>query len=130
VRTDPFALYTGGDVAYATRQLEPFRLSEPDDVVAAGPEFMDKVFQLKPGEVAAVMNHDHSIAYVVRLVEHQYSPDELHNNYLAEAGIWPGMQIMAADRFQRLHRNLAAELVGSSLKWERTPDQLLDEEEE
>jgi hypothetical protein len=129
VRTDPFALYTGGDVAYATRQLEPFRLSEPDGVVAAGPDFMDKVFQLKPGEVAAVMNHDRSIAYVVRLVEHQMSPEELHNAYLAEAGIWPGMQIMAADRFQRLQRNLAAELVGESLKWERTPDQLVQDDE-
>jgi hypothetical protein len=129
VRTDPFALYTGGDVAYATRQLEPFRLSEPDGIVAAGPEFMDKVFQLKPGEVTAVLNHDHSIAYVVRLVEHQYPPEELHTAYLAEAGIWPGMQIMATDRFQRLQRNLAAELVGSSLKWERTPDQIVQDEE-
>jgi hypothetical protein len=131
VRTDPFALYTGGDVALASRQLEPFRLSEPAGVVAAGPEFMEKVFQLKDGEVTAVMNHDHSIAYVVRLVEHELSPEELRTAYLAEAATWPGMQIMTSDRYQRSLQMLGAEILErTGLKWKRSPDPLVQDEEE
>ncbi|HEY3394369.1 MAG TPA: hypothetical protein VGK58_16770 [Lacipirellulaceae bacterium] len=131
VRTDPFAMYTGGEIAYATRTMEPFRLSEPDGIVAAGPAFMDKVFQMKVGEVAAVMNHDRSTAYVVRLVEHAMPPDELRNAYLAEAAIWPGRQIMETDRFLQSQQLVAADILNSSgLKWERTPDELLEDEEE
>ena len=59
------------------------------------------------------------------------SPEELHTAYLAEAGTWPGMQIMTSDRFQRSQQMLAAEiLAGAGLKWERTPDQLVQNEEE
>ena len=124
-------MYTGGDIAYATtRHLEPYRLSEPDGIVAAGPEFMEKVFEMKVGDVAAVMNHDRSIAYIVRLVEHSLSPEELREAYLAEALIWPGNQIMASDRVQRSHQMLAEEIVSAyGVKWERVPDQLLEDEE-
>ncbi|HJQ79050.1 MAG TPA: hypothetical protein VJ828_03800 [Lacipirellulaceae bacterium] len=131
VRTDPFAMYTGGEIAYATRTIEPFRLSEPDGIVAAGPAFMDKVFEMKVGDVAAVMNHDRSIAYVVRLVEHAMPPEELRTAYLAEAAIWPGRQIMETDRFLRTRELVATDVLESSgLKWERTPDELLEDEEE
>jgi hypothetical protein len=132
VTTDPFAMYTGGDIAYATtRQLEPYRLSEPAGISAAGRDFMEKVFQLKVGEVAAVMNHDRSIAYVVRLVEHSKPPEELRTDYLAEAGIWPGQQIMTSDRVQRSYQMLTDDILKSyGVEWKRTADQLLEDEEE
>ena len=71
VKTDPFAFFTIGNVSRDTQQVQSFRLSEPDGIVAAGPEFMEKVFALKEGEVAAAPNHDHSIAYVAKIAEHQ-----------------------------------------------------------
>jgi hypothetical protein len=130
VRTDPFAMYTGGDIAYATRTIEPFRLSEPDGIIAAGPAFMEKVFKMKIGDVAAVMNHDRSIAYIVRLVEHALPTEELRSAYLAEAGIWPGRQILESDRFMRSRDLVASDVLESAgLDWVRTPDQVLDEDE-
>jgi hypothetical protein len=76
VRTDPFSWLTGGEVSRITGQQQPFRLSEPDGVVAAGPEFMQYVFDLDDGKAGATLNHDHSVAYVVRVADHQLSPEE------------------------------------------------------
>jgi hypothetical protein len=127
VRSDPFSRYTGGEVARDIQgqlRQNPFRLSEPDGVVAAGPEFMDKVFSLKDGEVGAVLNHDHSLAYVVRVAEHLLSPDALHDAYLTEAGNWPGIALMINDHARITSGLLAADLTTSrNLNWKRTPDQ-------
>lgn len=125
IRTDPFSRYTGGDVAFVggRTQQQPFRLSEPTGIVAAGPSFMDKVFSLKEGEVGAVLNHDQSIAYVVRVVQHELSEEELRNAYLAEANNWPGIGIMMNEHLQLGNRLLAEDvLAGRSLVWERDPD--------
>jgi hypothetical protein len=96
VRTDPFGWLTGGDVAFIGGQLrqQPYRMSEPDGLVAAGPELMDKVFTLDEGQTAAVLNHDHSIAYLLRLAEHQFAEDKLREMYLAEADTWNGERAM------------------------------------
>jgi hypothetical protein len=102
IRTDPFAELTGGDVSFIGGQLrqQPYRLSEPDNIVAAGPDFMKKVFSLDEGRAAAVLNHDHSIAYLVRLVEHQNSQDKLHEMFLVEADRWPGLNAMNSQHAQ------------------------------
>ena len=133
VRTDPFSHYTGGDVSLigTQRQQQPFRLSQPEGIVAAGPEFLDKVFELKQGEVGAIMNNDRSIAYVVRLAEHQESPEELHTAFLSEANLWPGARLMvnahAREAATQLVNNLTT---GANLKWERPPDQVERDEAE
>jgi hypothetical protein len=85
---------------------------------------MDKVFSLKNGEVGAVLNHDHSTAYVVRIAEHLMPPDALHDAYLAEAGNWPGIGLMNNDHAQISSSLLAADILKSrNLRWERDPDQ-------
>jgi hypothetical protein len=130
VRTDPFSQFTGGDVSLVDQRIQPFRLSQPEGIVAPGPEFMRRVFEMKPGQVAAVQNHDRSIAYVVRLVEHLDSPEELRAAYLSEANSWPGMRLMTTSHAQLAARLLVEDLVaGTGLKWERPPDQIEGEEE-
>ncbi|MEX2315773.1 MAG: hypothetical protein WD669_01385 [Pirellulales bacterium] len=108
VRTDPFAWLTGGEVALVDRQLQrrPYRLSEPDGIVAAGPEFMNKVFDLDDRQAAAVLNHDHSIAYVVRIVEHSNTEDKLREMYLGEADRWPGASTMIGQHAQAANQAL------------------------
>jgi hypothetical protein len=126
IRTDPFSRLTGGDVVLigGQPQLQPFRLSEPTGIVAAGQQFMDTVFGLKEGEVGSVLNHDRSIAYVVRVIEHQQTPDALHDAYLAEANIWPGLGIMMNEHRQLGTELLAADIFASrAVNWERDPDQ-------
>ncbi len=131
VRTDPFSQFTGGDVSLFSRQQQPLRLSQPDGIVAAGPDFMRRVSELKVGAVAAIMNHDRSIAYVVREVEHQDSPDELRSAYLTEANSWPGLRLMTGGHAQIAARLLVEDITtAAGLKWERPADQIEQDDEE
>ena len=126
VTTDPFSELTGGDVGFINGQFQrqPFRLSQPDKIVSAGPEFMKEVFKLKDGEVGAVLNHDHTIAYVVRMVEHQPSADELRTAYLAEANNWPGLDVKVQEHALEVAGNLRKDITdGSGLTWVRAADQ-------
>ena len=109
-RTDPFSELTGGDVGVVNGQIEqsPFRLSQPEGLHAPGPEFMEKVFQLKDGETAGLLSHDHTIAYVVRVVEHQPSINELRTAYLGEADTWSGLGNMIREPFSTSAINAAA----------------------
>ncbi|MCC7475962.1 MAG: hypothetical protein IT425_11235 [Pirellulales bacterium] len=132
VTTDPFAELTGGEISFVGGQFQPtpFRLSQPKVIEAAGPDFMKAVFELKEGGVAAVLNNDHSIAYVVRLVEHQPPHSELRSAYLAEANTWPGLTMMTQGHAE-VNQQL---LIGSVLKaakldWVRTPDRIENREE-
>ena len=126
VKTDPFAYLTIGSVSRDTQQVQSFRLSEPEGIVAAGPEFMEKVFNLKEGEVGAAPNHDHSIAYVVRIAEHQNTPAELPQAFLSEADTWYGVPAMARGRAQSAVRVVLADMLESAgVKWERDADQII-----
>ncbi len=129
VRTDPFSELTGGEVSPVTGQIQPLRISQPDGIVAAGPEFLKRVFELKEGDVAVVMNHNDSIAYIVRIVEHETPLPELHTAYLAEANNWLGEYAMI-----KMHRSeVAASLeqnvmARANLHWDRTPDKKAQDE--
>ncbi len=130
-KTDPFSYLTVGTISRDTQQVQSFRLSEPDGIVAAGPDFMEQIFNLKDGEVAAAPNHNKSIAYVVRIAEHQNSPEELQQAFLAEADNWYGVEAMARGRFQTAFRVVLADMLESvGVVWERDPDVPLREEPE
>jgi hypothetical protein len=128
VKTAPFAYLTVGSVARDTQQVQSFRLSEPDEIVAAGPEFMEKVFGLKDGGVGAVLNHDRSIAYVVRIAERQDTPAELRQAFLEEADTWYGIPSMTRDRYQLSRAVVLSEMLKSlGVEEERKLDVSLDE---
>lgn len=124
VETDAFALLTIGPVAPNARQV-PLRLSQPEPLVAPGPELLERVFTLKAGEVAAALNHDHSIAYLLRIAEKIGVEDELRREFIRDGDRWVGGDALTQTR----HNNKALALVGnlleeSGLEWERTPDEL------
>lgn len=125
VTTDPFSELTGGDVSLVGGQIQekPYRLSQPSEIVAAGPGFMQRVFSLKDGQVVAVLNHDHSIAYIMRVVEHQPPASELKNTYLAEANSWFGERQMDQRRVMEAQNSFLLSLMNRlNLKWNRMPD--------
>lgn len=125
VKTDPFSWYTGGAISRISGQQEPFRLSEPEGVVAAGPEFMQAVFDLADGQVGAALNNDHTIAYVVRVADRQSTPEELHQAYLAEANVWDGLNIMTRSHAQNSTLALLSGMLSEAqVDWKRTPDQV------
>jgi hypothetical protein len=128
-QTDPFASLTIGDVPRPGMVL--FRLSEPSGVVAAGPDFMRTVFELGSGQVRAVLNHDRSVSYIVRVVTHLDTPEQLRTAYLGEADQWYGLATM-----NMLHVQEAAATLGSSfheaagVDWLRPADQFSRQDEE
>jgi hypothetical protein len=129
-RVDPFSYYTRGDVPDRFDMAQRFRLSQPDGIVAAGPELLDKVFALEQGEVGAALNHDHSIAYVIRVVEHQDSPETLRTAYLAEANTWDGLQAMTEQHVGQSRAAIVANIAGADgIDWKRDPDKLRDDAE-
>ena len=133
IRTDPFSELTGGDVGLVNGQLQrqPYRLGQPSDIIAPGPAFLNEVFKLKDGEVGTAFNNDHSIAYVIRVVEHQPPVNELRSAYLAEANNWPGLASMVQGHAQEVASALAADVTTSAnLKWERKKDQEQLQEEQ
>lgn len=83
VTTDMFSWLTFG-ATQADMQRGP-RLGEAPPLVAIGPEFMAKAFQLKDEEVIGLDNYDQSIAYVIRLHSRERTKDELRTLFLSEA---------------------------------------------
>jgi hypothetical protein len=82
------------------------------------------VFNLKDSQVGALLNNDHSIAYVVRVVEHQPALAELRNAYMAEAYSWNGENLMNQLHRQEVASNLEQDIeVSNNLKWDRAADQ-------
>jgi len=131
VRTDPFSELTGGEASFVGGQIQqqPYRLSQPNEIVAAGPDFLRGVFNLKDGQVGVLMNNDHSIAYVVRVVEHQPNLAELRNAFMAEANSWEGQNVMNQMHRQEVASNLEQDIeVSTHLTWDRAADQNKNEQ--
>ncbi|TWT95884.1 periplasmic folding chaperone [Botrimarina colliarenosi] len=124
LETDAFSLLTIGPVAPNARQV-PLRLSQPEPLVAPGPDLLQAVFELKPGAVGAELNHDHSIAYVLRIAERIGAEDELRREFLRDGDRWVGGDALNQGRAQGKILALIGNLLDESgLDWDRTPDQL------
>lgn len=125
-RTDPFSWL---QMTFANRMDYPMlRLGDPAPVEAAGPEFMEAVFNLAPGGVAAAPNHDRSVAYVVRLAEQLATEAELRQQFLQEWDRWYGAPRMQQQHLQTVFDELYEHLIGEDgLDWKRTPDRTEEE---
>jgi hypothetical protein len=122
--TDAFAYLTIGRIAPNSRQV-PLQMSQPEPLVAAGPELLQGVFDLKPGQVGAELNHDRSIAYVLRIAERIGSEEELRREFLRDGDRWLGAEALNTQRARTKVMALVGNLLEESgLEWERTPDEL------
>jgi len=108
VTTDLFSWLTYGATP-AEMQRGP-RLGEAPPLVAIGPDFMIKAFELKEGEVKTLQNFDHSQAYVATLHQRQRSEEELRKLFLEEANSWFGARYAAAGRWQQFQRQVFQQL--------------------
>jgi hypothetical protein len=90
-----------------------------------------RVFDLKENEVAAVLNHDQTVVYLIRVVQHMSTPEELRTAYLAEASTWPGLRLMMNGHARIAAAALVSDLItNAGLDWVRPPDRIAPEEEE
>ncbi|QEG34930.1 hypothetical protein [Bythopirellula goksoeyrii] len=107
VTTDLFSWLTFGSTAEIERGP---RLGEAPPLEAVGPEFMKEAFELEDKEVAAVLNYDQTIAYVIQLDRKERPEDELHQLFLTEANTWYGGQVMTMARWQNQQRQVLEQL--------------------
>ncbi|MCA9238206.1 MAG: hypothetical protein KDA44_22190 [Planctomycetales bacterium] len=83
-QTDMFSWMTFGLAPNGAAQL---RISEAPGLENIGSDFMEKVFSLKEGETAALMNVDRSAAFVVKLHSRERTEQELQEAYLTTGWI-------------------------------------------
>ena len=68
----PFSWLTHGNVPLMQQgQMPGPRLSSIRGVDNAGPEFMQAVLRLEPGQIGVAMNHPQTIAYVIQVTDVQ-----------------------------------------------------------
>ncbi|MCO6044881.1 hypothetical protein NG895_13290 [Aeoliella sp. ICT_H6.2] len=126
--TPTFTQLTLGDIA-PTTMMPTYRLSQPEGLEDVGPTFLDDVFKLKEGEVAAQPNFDKSIIYVVRLADQVESEDQLRTNFLADANFWPGRRYFLSGNAQQSRQEaINAVLDNLDLKWKRSDAEETEEE--
>jgi len=108
VTTDMFSWLTFGTTP-AEMQRGP-RLGEAPPLKAVGPEFMTKVFELKPDEKIALQNHDQSQTFVLQLSRREQTDEEMRQRFLNEANTWYGGRVMNAVRANNSQRQLIFQL--------------------
>lgn len=121
--TNPFSfLMVGGVSQEGEVQLQ---LSQPNQVIAAGPDLLKNAFELGTEEVGAALNHDHSIAYLMRVASHLESDDALRARFIQEGETWYGLPAMMRARIGRaakeLYKTLGEE---SDVQWVREVDRV------
>lgn len=127
--TDMFSFLTFGTTP-AEMQRGP-KLGDAPPMEAVGLDIMNKAFELKENEVAAMLNYDQSQAYVFRLNERELPPDELKALFLKEANDWFGGQMMMMARWQNQQRQLLEELTDRvGLDLEKLEEHLQPQDEE
>lgn len=103
--TAPFAFLRVVNISQQDGRIT-LGLSQPDQIIGAGPDLMIKAFELKTDEVGAVLNHDQSIAYLLRVAAHVTPEDELHRDFLREGLTWYGLRPMQQRRTYRAIQEL------------------------
>ena len=103
--TAPFAFLRVVNISQQDGRIT-LGLSQPDQIIGAGPDLMTKAFELKTDEVGAVLNHDQSIAYLLRVAAHVTPEDELHRDFLREGLSWYGLRPMQQRRTYRAIQEL------------------------
>ena len=108
VTTDLFSRLTFGTTPMEMRRGA--RLGEAPPLESIDRDFMDEAFDLKAEQVVALLNHDQTNAYVIRLDRREKTEEELQQQFLMEANDWFGGRVMHATRMQLAQRNLLNEL--------------------
>ena len=127
VLTDPFSWFTTGQFSPTSRQI-PVRMSTPEPIVAAGNEFMKAAFELEAGKLGTAFNHDKSIAYVIRVVQHIDSEAELRSDFVSEGQLMHRLYGFERPYQQQIGAALVSDL-RTNLDWKREPDQLTQDDQ-
>jgi len=108
VTTDLFSRLTFGTTPVEMRQGA--RLGEAPPLASIDLGFLNEAFDLKADQIVALLNHDQTFAYVLRLDRREKTEEELHQLFLLEANEWFGRRIMGSARMQNAQQALLGQL--------------------
>ncbi len=89
----------------------PPSLSEVPELKNVGEDFMEAAFSLEGKEAAALLNSDHSAAYVIRLDRKQYPDDQLRQLFLKEERGWEGQRDMLMEHYSTFNDAVDKEIL-------------------
>ncbi len=113
-----FARITPGDMS-PTSFMVNYRMSQPEGIEAAGPDFINKVFEAETGDVLAIENFDRSIAYIVRVKSHLKTPEKLRETFLTETDSWLGRYTMLQANRSAAQQRLFGDLFDAkNIEWQ------------
>ena len=118
-----FSWLTFGQVPFGARNEDSFRsrLSQVEGVDMAGQSFMQAVFGLTPGRVAAAMNQPQTSAYVIRLIE-LTPPDAQLLKEFQEQNSFLRYASVVLEEQQAIERTWKKKMLDAAgLTWEQTP---------
>jgi hypothetical protein len=98
IETKNTELFSRRQYAVSPGLGNPPELGNVPELKNVGPEFLEAAFALDGEKSVAVLNFDHSVAYVIRLNSRQYTTEELKKLFLEEVTSWPGYQDMREER--------------------------------
>lgn len=98
IETKNTELFSRRQYAVSPGLGNPPELGDVPELKNVGPEFLEAAFALDGEKSVAVLNFDHSVAYVIRLNSRQYTAEELRKLFLEEVTSWPGYQDMREAR--------------------------------
>ncbi len=120
IEPDPFTWLTTGSVPFDMSNMQAARLTPITQLNNAGPEFMQKVFSLKEGEIGVAWNFPQSVMYVIQLKKFEESEAVLHARFMSynfERYAAAGLDL--SEKMQQ--RWLGMIQAEQGLKWERPP---------
>lgn len=120
VEPDPFTWLTLGSVPFDMSNMQAARLTPIVQLNNTGPEFMQKVFSLKEGEIGVAWNFPQSVMYVIQLKKFEESEAVLHARFMSynfERYAAAGLDL--SEKMQQ--RWLGMIQAEQGLKWERPP---------
>ncbi len=122
--TDPFSFVTMTGMSPTTGAIT-LQLSNPEPLQAAGPELLQRAFELRDGEIDTALNYSRDTAYLFRVNERLRSEEEMKADFLRDGDRWFAMQLrpMIAGRQMSARNRVFGDLVrNAEIDWKRTPD--------
>ena len=104
VTTDLFSWFSFGNTPVEMRRGP--RLGDAPPLTAVDDSFMRKAFEMKSEDVFALLNFDHSNAYVVKLASRERTEEELRTAFLSEVNNSQAVQVLLAIRRQNAQQVL------------------------
>lgn len=116
--TGEFSWMTGGATPMGMGGMP--RISSVSGVESPGADFMEAVFEMKPGEVGVAVNQPKSVVYVVRVISEAKDEAQLKDEFLERGSMYAIYPHMAAvqEAMDNWHEDLKKEM---EVEWHRPP---------